>query len=215
MQIMRFPQSLKQYPSEGRWLPTTLHHSEFVQRYSGQIYPSEKHEWDLYLNVPGPWGPWKSVSTLASSNRHCLWLVVLTLICPSLNSECPGPCETRQGREVRTSADNTLLGSEAQGSMPWRTEPGVPPMPWRTERGVPCAYRSLQPSSSLSFGMKAWICRAVQQKLSLILTIVGLVLCYQCFGFGFFFFFASDIQTMMESWQNVLCVIKGVVWSLF
>lgn len=173
MQIMRFPLSLKQYPSEGRWLPTTLHHSEFVQRHSGQIYPSEKHGWDLDLND-----------------------LPLT--------EYPGPCEMRQGKEVKTSAGNRLLGSEAQSSMPWRTKPGV-----SHEYRI---RRSLQPSSSLSFGMKAWICSAAE-------TVINPYNYRSCIlspmFWGYFLFLASEIQSMMESWQTVLCVIKGVIWSLY
>lgn len=64
---------------------------------------------------------------------------------------------------------------------------------------------------------------AVQQKLTLTLTIIGVVLCHQCFGFsvcfvlgGVFFlvglvlvYLVSDVQSMMESWQTGLCC----VWS--
>lgn len=76
--------------------------------------------------------------------NRSFWLMVLTFVQSSLNS-------VRRGKEVRTTAGKTLLGSGAQGSTPWRTEPGVtrvnmglysPPHPfllgWKLEFAAQC-----------------------------------------------------------------------------
>lgn len=64
-----------------------------------------------------------------------------------------------QGKKVRMTADMALLGLQAQGSVPWRTEPGVtyvniglfsPPHPFLLEQNlefaVQCRKDCHQPS---------------------------------------------------------------------
>lgn len=46
------------------------------------------------------WFPWR--------RSHFFWLIVLTFIWPSLNSECPDPCEARQRSEDNGKQDLAL-----------------------------------------------------------------------------------------------------------
>lgn len=100
--------------------------------------------------------------------NHFFWLTVSKFTWPSLNSECPWPL---WGESRRWGQQQVGLGSQAQGSMPWRTEPRVA----HVNIGL---YSPPQP---FLFWMKAGIWSAMQ-KISPALTIAWVALCHQLLG---------------------------------
>lgn len=97
--------------------------------------------------------------------------MLLKFTWPTLNSERPDPCEARQGGD-NNSRYNLALRLRAQ-------------CPGELRQGSLMNISLYSPHHPSFFGMKGWMCSAMQQKLSPALTIAGLVLYHELLGFFF------------------------------